>query len=360
MIASKARSVPSKMHAMIASAIFFACAGAADAQTQPAPTPTPTPGAQAQPAPAKPAQAARKPGRVSTTVMPVAPAAGAAGAAAATTAPAAPAVAAAPVEEARPPRPPLPKAEFPNFWDPKSRPHKPASDVGTIRFLTSGDFPPFGFLDSGGRLTGYHVDLARALCTELAATCTIQMRPFDELLTALGDKRGDAVIAGVKVTAETRSRVDWSDAYLTTPGRFVMRDGATLDPTPEGLSERWISVVSGSAHERFVLENFRRSRVVAYPDETAARDALREGVVDAHFGDAVALAFWLDGETSRRCCAFHGGPWLESAYFGEGLRIAVPKGNRRLKRAFDYALQRLAEDGKLAEIYLRWFPRSYY
>jgi polar amino acid transport system substrate-binding protein len=257
-------------------------------------------------------------------------------------------------------KPALPRMAFPNFWDPESRPRKPANDIGTIRFLTSGDFPPFGFLDTGGRLTGYNIDLARALCTELGATCTIQMRPFDDLGTALAEKRGDAIIAGLKVTADLRTRLDTSAAYLTTPGRFVMRDGAALDPTPDTLAGRWISVVSGSAHERFILDNFAAARIAAYPDETSARDALRDGVVDAHFGDAIALSFWLDGETAHGCCVFRGGPWLESAYFGEGLRIAVAKGNHRLKVALDYALQRLAEDGELAELYLRWFPRSYY
>lgn len=257
-------------------------------------------------------------------------------------------------------KPVIPQAWFPNFWDPKSRPHKPGSEIGAIRFLTSADFPPFGFLDSGGRLTGYHVDLARLLCSELGATCTIQMRPFDDLATALADKRGDAIIAGLRVTAEMRARLDTSDVYLTTPGRLVMREGATLEPTPEGLAGRWVSVVSGSAHERFVLDNFPKARVAAYPDETAARDALREGAVEAHFGDAVALSFWLGGDTAQACCAFRGGPWLESSYFGEGLRIGVAKGNRRLKRSLDYALQRLAEEGRLAELYLRWFPRGYY
>ncbi|MDK9696078.1 MAG: transporter substrate-binding domain-containing protein [Siculibacillus sp.] len=269
---------------------------------------------------------------------------------------------AAPADDAAQPaaRPAPPKTAFPNFWDPESRPRKPTSDVGAIRFLTTGDFPPFGFLDGGGRLTGYHVDLARLLCAELGAACTIQMRPFDDLANALAEKRGDAIIAGLRVTSAMRARLDTSAAYLTTPGRFVVRDGTKREPTPEGLAGRWISVVSGSAHERFVLDAFAGSRIAAYPDEAAARDALRDGVVEAHFGDAIGLAFWLDGEAARRCCTFLGGPWLESSYFGEGLNIAVAKGNFRLKRGLDYALQRLAEDGKLAEIYLRWFPRGYY
>lgn len=249
---------------------------------------------------------------------------------------------------------------LPNFWDPKRRPERPSGDLGTIRFLTSGDFPPFNFLDSGGRLTGFNVDLARAICAELAANCTIQMRPFDELVTALGERRGDAIIAGLAVGPDLRAKLETSDVYLTLPGRFVAPKGSTLATTPEALELRWISVVSGSAHEAFILDTFPKSRVVAYPNEAAARDALRDGTVDVHFGDAVGLSFWLLGEASHGCCAFRGQPYLESNYFGEGLRIAVTKGNKRLKQALDYGLQRLAEDGTIAELYFRYFPLGYY
>jgi polar amino acid transport system substrate-binding protein len=250
----------------------------------------------------------------------------------------------------------------PVFWDRRNRMQKPTGEVGSIRFLTAGDFPPFDFLDPGGRLIGYNVDLARAICDVLEATCTIQMRPFGDLVAALGDRRGDAIIAGLEVRADLRATLDTSDAYLTTPGRFVVRvgPGPAPVPTPEGLSGRWVSVVSGSAHEAFLLAAFPRVRLAAYPDETAARDALRDGRVDAHFGDALSLAFWLSGTSSRSCCTFRGAPFAESGYFGEGLRIAVAKGNRRLKQNLDWALQKLGQDGRLAELYLRWFPRSYY
>ena len=248
----------------------------------------------------------------------------------------------------------------PLFWDPANRPQKPTGEIGTIRFLTTGDFPPFSFLDSGGRLMGYHVDLARMLCEEIGATCTIQMRPFGDLVTALGEKRGDAILAGLVVGPELRDRLDVGDAYLTTPGRFVARREDAPTPTPEGLTGRTIAVVSGSTHEAFVLETFPAARIVAYPDETAARDAVRDRVADAHFGDAIGLSFWVEGEASRGCCDFDGGAFLEADYFGEGLRIAVAKTNQRLRRHLDYALRRLAVEGRLGELYLRWFPRGYY
>lgn len=248
----------------------------------------------------------------------------------------------------------------PLFWDPRDRPQKPEAEVSAIRFLTAGDFPPFDFLDSEGHLAGYHVDLARMICRELAVACTIQMRPFGDLVTALGDRRGDAILAGLRVTAEMRESLDTSDAYLTTPARFVTRTTTELEPTPESLAGRWVSVVSGSAHEAYLLAAFPNTRLAAYPDETSARDALRDGKVEAHFGDAIALSFWLSAPAAQGCCDFRGGPWLDGARFGEGLRVVFPRGNLRLRANIDYALRKLAIDGRLAELYLRWFPRGFY
>lgn len=248
----------------------------------------------------------------------------------------------------------------PLFWDPSNRPQKPAGEVTTIRFLVTGDFPPFSFLDDRGRLVGYDIDLTRVLCEEIGASCTLQMRPFGDLVGALADKRGDAILAGLTVGPSLRDRLDTTDAYLTTPGRFVAARDDTVTATPEGLAGRWVSVVSGSAHEAYVLSRFPQARVAAYPDETAARDALRDRKVSVHFGDAIGLSFWLTGEASRGCCVFAGRAWLEPAVFGEGLRIAVAKSNPRLKRHLDWALRKAAIDGRLGELYLRWFPLGYY
>lgn len=248
----------------------------------------------------------------------------------------------------------------PLFWDQSNRPQKPTGEITTIRFLLSGDFPPFSFVDDRGRLIGYDVDLTRVLCEEIGASCTLQMRPFSELPAALADKRGDAILAGLAVGPNLRDRLDTTDAYLTTPGRFVAARDDHVEATPAGLAGRWISVVSGSAHEAYVLGRFPRARVAAYPDETSARDALRDHKVSVHFGDAIGLSFWLTGEASRGCCVFAGPAWLEPSVFGEGLRVTVAKSNQRLKRHLDWALRKAAIDGRLGELYLRWFPLGYY
>src|SRR5580692_9987117 len=96
-------------------------------------------------------------------------------------------------------------AAAPGFWDPRRRPERPdLSRIQSIRFLTELDYPPFDYAGTDGNPAGFNVDLARLLCAEIKATCTIQARRFDLLLDALNDKQGDAVIASIAETAETR------------------------------------------------------------------------------------------------------------------------------------------------------------
>ena len=175
---------------------------------------------------------------------------------------------------------------------------------------------------------GFNVDLARLLCDEIKTTCTIQARRFDLLLGALNANQGDAVIASIAPTAEARQRADFTDPYYRTPARFVARaDSPIRDVEPELVEGKKIAVVAGTAHEAFLKEMFTEAEVKPYANDEAARAALRNKDVDLLFGDGISLAFWLNGTDSAGCCAFRGGPYLESRFFGEGVGIAVKRGN---------------------------------
>ncbi|HLN09129.1 MAG TPA: transporter substrate-binding domain-containing protein, partial [Xanthobacteraceae bacterium] len=100
----------------------------------------------------------------------------------------------------------------PGFWDPRRRPERPdLTRIANIRFLTEVDYPPFDFPGPDGNPAGFNVDLARMICEELKLSCTIQMRRFDTLISALAENRGDAVIASLAPTPILRSKVDFSD-----------------------------------------------------------------------------------------------------------------------------------------------------
>jgi polar amino acid transport system substrate-binding protein len=251
-------------------------------------------------------------------------------------------------------------AAVPGFWDPRRRPERPdLSRIQSIRFLTDLDYPPFDYAGTDGNPAGFNVDLARLLCDEIKTTCTIQARRFDLLLGALTANQGDAVIASIAPTAEARQRADFTDPYYRTPARFVARvDSPIHDVEPQLVEGKKIAVVAGTAHEAFLKEMFTEAEIKPYANDEAARSALRNKEVDLLFGDGISLAFWLNGTDSAGCCAFRGGPYLESRFFGEGIGIAVKRGNDLLRQALNWALFRQWEKGSYTDLWLRYFPIS--
>ncbi len=261
-----------------------------------------------------------------------------------------------------PQRPAAANAGAPGFWDPRRRPERPdLSRLTLIRFMTEVDYPPFDYAGHDGNPTGFNVDLARAICEELHVTCTVQMRRFDTLFDALNDNRGDAAIASISVTPESRARADFSDPYYRPVARFAVRRDAKIDDVrPEQIEGKTIAVVAGTAHEQYLRTLFTEAEVKPYKSAEVAREALRRGETDLLFGDGFALSFWLNGTDSGNCCHFVGGPFLESRYFGEGVGVAVKRGNDTLRLAINWALFRLWEKGRFTDLWLRYFPISPY
>lgn len=251
---------------------------------------------------------------------------------------------------------------IPNLWDPNRRLDRPPTTSLTgIRFTTTDDFPPYNFKGPDGRLTGFNVDLARAICRELSVPCTIQARPWDGLVDTIAAGRVDAAIAGIAVTPDNRTKLDFSDVYLRPAARFVARKaGAPARLDAASLSGRKIGVAKGSAHEAYLKAFFPAATAVAMDDPSAARDALKAGTVDLVFGDGVQLAFWLQSEPAANCCAFVGGAYVEPRFFGPGLAIALPPNRTDLRLALNWALDSLYDKGAFAELYLRYFPVGYF
>lgn len=265
-------------------------------------------------------------------------------------------VAAAPTHAAEP--------SIPLFWDIKERLPKPdLTKLPRLRFLTTIDFPPFNYLDASGRLSGFHVDLARAICTELdiMPKCQIQALPWGELDKAMQEKQGEAIIAGIAVTAENRARYAFSRPYLRFPARFVTpRAKSFTEPLFDRLPGERIGVMAGSAHERMLRNYFPDVKAVTYSKQEWMLQDLKDGKLAGVFGDGMRLGFWLAGTDSAGCCRFSGGPYLSTEFLGNGLAIATEPANAELTAALDYALQQIATKGTFAELYLRYFPVGFY
>jgi polar amino acid transport system substrate-binding protein len=249
----------------------------------------------------------------------------------------------------------------PGFWDPQQRLEKPdLAGLHSIRFLTEEDYPPFHFAMPDGSLAGFDVDLARAICEELKVACTIQQRRFDLLRDALVSDQGDALIASLRIDTENRSTFDFTSPYYTTPARFVARSSDSFEATPRSLSGKKIGIIKKSAHEAYLATFFPTAKPVGYDSRVAMYRALKGGEIDAFFDDGIISEFGFLANEGQDCCAFRGGPFTESRFFGEGVGIAVKKGNYTLQHALDYALAMLARNGTYTDLYLKYFPIGIY
>lgn len=241
------------------------------------------------------------------------------------------------------------------------RPRPDLSTIDQVRFLTDSDYPPFNYLDEEGALTGFNVDLARALCDELVVECDVRSVDWSQLVTALENGETDAVVASIRVSRANLVKLDFTDAYYHMPARFAgLKEKPFKVISPEALSGRKIAVVVGTAHEAYLKDFFSGSQIVTFDGNIKAEEAVRAGEVDLIFGDGISLMFWLNGTTSENCCEFRGGAYADSKYFGEGIGIAVRRGNRKLRVILDYGLERLRNNGRLEELYLRYFPLSFF
>lgn len=254
------------------------------------------------------------------------------------------------------------EVRIPGYGAPDLRPPKPeVGAVTSIRFLTAPDFPPFNFIDTTGSLVGFNIDIAREICLVMEIECTLTAEDWSSLPLKLSQGGGDAVIASIATTALNRDQFDFSMRYHFSPARFVSR-ARPGDPaiTPELLAGKTVGVVRGTAHAAYLSAFFDDANVTGFANRAEARKALMDEDVEFLFDDGVSLMFWLNGTASDNCCRFIGEAFQESRYFGEGIGIMIAKGNDDVREVLDYGLFQLFESGKYLEIFLRYFPISFY
>ena len=230
-----------------------------------------------------------------------------------------------------------------------------------LSFVTDSDYPPFHYFDEVGALTGLNVDLAKSICEALQVQCDVKAVDWEELFPSLDKGEADAAIASIRISAESLEKVDFTSRYYATPARFAARKESELkDIRPEALEGKKIGVAKGTGHEAYLKMFFPDAAIATFDTADDAQKALKGGAIDLVFGDGIGLTFWINGVTSDGCCEFRGGPYLDTKYFGEGVGIAVKKGNRQLVEILNYALEQVHASGRYDELFLRYFPMSFF
>src|SRR5262245_32075315 len=99
-----------------------------------------------------------------------------------------------------------------------------ARTSATFTFCTDPTFPPMEYVTSGGKITGFDVDMASALAKTFGATSKPLKTAFPSLIPALNAKKCDAAISGMFVTPD-RLKQAGAARYMETHRVFLVQAG---------------------------------------------------------------------------------------------------------------------------------------
>lgn len=115
-----------------------------------------------------------------------------------------------------------------------------------LRVAVLENSPPMSFRDADGRLTGFSVEIARALCEEMRVRCEFQVTLLGQLLDALAGGEFDIAAVSLLDTPERRQRILFAHPYYRSITLWYARPG--VEPGARGLR---VAVVKGSAQESY-------------------------------------------------------------------------------------------------------------
>lgn len=219
-----------------------------------------------------------------------------------------------------------------------------------IRFATEASYPPFEFMDAANTIQGFDIDLANALCAEMQANCTFTNQAFDSLIPSLRFRRFEAVIAGMDITPERLKQVLFTHPYYDNSAVFISNKDKFSDVAT--LKGQRIGIQNGTTHQKYLLEKHPEMTVVAYDSYQNAILDLKNGRINAVFGDTAVVNEWLKSDKELTSI---GDKITDQNYFGSGLAIAVRQSNNELINRFNNALKTIKENGTYQTIYNKWF-----
>jgi polar amino acid transport system substrate-binding protein len=231
--------------------------------------------------------------------------------------------------------------------------HAIAQDATKIKIATEGAYPPFNTIGPDGKLSGFDVDIADALCAQMKADCELIAQDWDGMIPALQAGKFDAIIASMSITEERKKQVDFTDKYYTTPLSLVVLNDSGLTATdPAALAGKAVGAQAATTQADYASEHYAKAGadVKLYPTQEEAVADLQSGRTDAVISDKFVLMDWLTKD-GKDCCKLVGdiaGTQTEAG-------ITLRKGEEALREKFNAALAAIRKDGTYDQIQKKYF-----
>lgn len=227
----------------------------------------------------------------------------------------------------------------------------------SIRIATEGAYPPFNYIDESGELKGFDVEIAHALCAEMAVECELTAQAWDGIIPGLVTGRYDAIVASMSITERRREAVNFTQPYYQVGAALVAPVDSDILFDTEKLDGKVIGVQRATTYANLLAGEYPMASVNSYDTVENHNLDLQSGRLDAVVGQAVLMQEWINDHGAGQY-EIKGEPVLDVEYIGEGAGIAINKNNLELLDRFDIALAAILENGVYDKINEKYFPFS--
>ncbi len=229
----------------------------------------------------------------------------------------------------------------------------------TLRIGVEGAYPPFSKKEADGTLSGFDIDIALALCTQMKRECELVEQEWDGMIPALIARKYDAIVASMSITEDRKKKVDFSEKYYNTPTRFIARKGSAISFTADGTKGVRIGLLRGTTYQCYVEKHLPDAIVSLYANQEDVYADLASGRLDAQISNSIQAMDGFLNTDAGQDFDFAGGDLDDVACLGEGLGIAVRKDDP-LAEELSVAIKAIREDGSYKAVNEKYFEFDIY
>jgi arginine/ornithine transport system substrate-binding protein len=236
------------------------------------------------------------------------------------------------------------------------------ADEKPLKIGIEAAYPPFASKAPDGSIVGFDYDIGNALCAEMKVKCTWVEQEFDGLIPALKVRKIDAILSSMSITEDRKKSVDFTERYYSTQARLVMKEGTPVSDSLDELKGKKIGVQRGSIHDSFakkVLEP-KGAEIKSYSSQNEIYLDIKAGRLDGTVADATLLQDGFLKTDSGKGYAFVGPAFTDPAYFGDGIGIAVRKGDKANVERINAAITAIRANGEYKKIQDKYFDFDVY
>lgn len=225
---------------------------------------------------------------------------------------------------------------------------KTVKDNGYVVIATEGDWSPWTYHDEDGTLTGYDVEVGKALAAKLGVEARFEETAWDSILAGVDSGRFDIACNGVTYTEERAQKYNFSDPYLYTQTVLMVRGDNTDIKSFDDLEGKVTANSVGSIYADVAAEYGAEVKNVDTLGETL--ELLLQGRIDATVNAKVSYQDYMEEHPDADIIVVDQAESEISVF-----PVRKAEETESFVEAVNKALQELRDDGTLAELSIRFF-----